>query len=194
MGKLGGLDTVFWDKRLQGDGASPRPEPTWRRPASLTLAGLAFAGVTAAVVFLASAPAGDKRDVRCYYHADLTTTYPAPYAPHVTLPPYILAGEMDAGSEAATPLTLCRDTWDQGLMNPGNITDDLIPSEFQQPTAPANPREARDVEGEPPTAVPYDVGPGHFVPELTACVVDNAVAVIPGPAQVCNDLGIPAYK
>jgi hypothetical protein len=31
------------------------------------------------------------------------------------------------------------------------------------------------------------------VPELTACVFDNAIAVIPGPAQVCNQLGIPAF-
>ncbi|MDQ0676879.1 hypothetical protein QFZ30_000261 [Arthrobacter pascens] len=191
---MGELDSVPGDTRLYGDAAPPRPEPRWRRPSSLIFAGLALAGVTAAAFFIISAFADDTRDVRCYYHADLTRTYPAPYAPHVTLPPYILAGEMDAGSNTTNPLSLCAHTWDQGIMNPGNITDDLIPSDFQEPTSPPSPREAQDVEELPPTAVPYDVGPGHFVPELTACVVDNAVAVIPGPAQVCNQLGIPAFN
>lgn len=144
---MGELDSVLGDTRLYGDAAPLGPEPRWRRPSSLIVAGLAVAGVTAAGLSIASAFADDTRDIRCYYHADLTRTYPAPYAPHVTLPPYILAGEMDAGSNTTNPLSL-----------------------------------------------PYDVGPGHFVPELTACVVDDAVAVIPGPAQVCNQLGIPAFN
>ena len=52
---------------------TPKLIPRWRKPAMLTFAGLALAGTTAAGVYVALAPVEDKRDIRCYYHADLTT-------------------------------------------------------------------------------------------------------------------------
>ena len=53
---------------------TPKLTPRWRKPAMLTFAGLALAGTTAAGVYVAMAPVEDKRDIRCYYRADLTTS------------------------------------------------------------------------------------------------------------------------
>jgi hypothetical protein len=35
---------------------------------------------------------------------------------------------------------------------------------------------------------------GNYIPFLTECVVDNTVAVIPGPVEICAQLGIPALE
>ncbi len=48
-----------------------------------------------------------------------------------------------------------------------------------------------DQNGNPLWPEPGNQASGHYVPFLTACVVDNTVAVIPGPAEVCAKLGIP---
>ncbi|QHK18951.1 hypothetical protein GU243_03340 [Pseudarthrobacter psychrotolerans] len=58
---------------VQESRRKPKTAPRWRKPAALTFAGLALAGTTAAGVYVAMAPVEDKRDIRCYYHADLTT-------------------------------------------------------------------------------------------------------------------------
>lgn len=191
--------------------AQPRRSPSWRRPMALSLAGLALAGSTAAVAYVAFAPVEDKRDIRCYYRADLTATYPSPHSPGDRMQPYLLAGAMDEGfdydaaarqgdpqagkQQIADPVGLCAFNWDQGLMNPGGITDDLIPPGYKEPApAPAPTGTVTDAHGKPATAFPNTFGPGHFVPELRACVVDDTVAVIPGPADVCSRLGIPVLE
>ena len=50
---------------LVREAASRRRTPWWRRPAALTFAGIALAGSTAAVAYVAFAPVEDKRDIRC---------------------------------------------------------------------------------------------------------------------------------
>jgi hypothetical protein len=190
-------------------GASRRRAPWWRRPAALTFAGIALAGSTAAMAYVAFAPVEDKRDIRCYYRADLTSTYPAGNGFGGTVGPYLSASVAKDGFDVSgdngtdplagnqqieDPVALCAFNWDQGLMNPGGATDDLIPPGFQGP-APRPSQDytgkATDVQGNPAPAMPNNFGPGHYVPELTACVVDDAVAVIPGPHSVCAQLGIP---
>lgn len=186
-----------------------RTPKRWRKPAMLTFAGLALAGTTAAGVYVALAPVDDKRDIRCYFQADLTRSYPVLEGkPGVTRPPYITTGIFITGFDAknnpnpddknagmqqvADPIKHCGRVWDMGQMNPGGITDDLIPSGFV-PTAPFGNGDPRDTDH---YGNPLAPGPnphlGQYVPPLTACVVDNTVAVIPGPAEVCAQLGIPA--
>src|SRR4051812_12294697 len=75
----------------------PKAVPWWRKPAAMTFAGLALAGTTAAGVYVAMAPVEDKRDIRCYYQADLTTNYPVGTSPGQTRPPYITTGIMEVG-------------------------------------------------------------------------------------------------
>jgi hypothetical protein len=53
-------------------------------------------------------------------------------------------------------------------------------------------REFRDQNGKPLFLDPAIKASGNYIPFLTACVVDNTVAVIPGPAEVCAQLGIPS--
>ena len=193
---------------LVREAANRRRAPWWRRPAALTFAGIALAGSTAAMAYVAFAPVEDKRDIRCYYRADLTREYPSGNGFGSTLGPYLLSGAMDEGFDSVNPgpdpqagkkqiedpVALCAFNWDQGLMNPGGATDDLIPPDFEGPAA-RPPQDldgkATDAQGNPAPAMPNDFGPGHYVPELTACVVDNAVAIIPGPHSVCSQLGIP---
>lgn len=187
--------------------------PRWRKPVALTFAGLALAGSTAAGVYVALAPVDDKRDIRCYYRADLTTTYPVQGAPGQTKP-YITTGIFVTGFDAENnpnpddknagmqhvndPINQCSRVWDMGDMNPGGLTDDLIPEGFVSP--PYGPRGDRplregadkDQNGNPLWPGPVSMALGNYVPFLTACVVDNTVAVIPGPAEVCAQLGIPA--
>lgn len=194
----------------------PTPTPWWRKPAMLTFAGLALAGTTAAGVYVALAPVEDKRDIRCYFHADLTRTYPVAEAPGVTRPPYITTGifitgfdsnnnpnanDKNAGmQQVADPINQCSKWWDMGEMNPGGITDDLLPDGFVSP--PHGPRGDRvvpesankDQNGKPLYPGPDNLALGHYVPFLTECVVDNTVAVIPGPGEVCAQLGIPALE
>ena len=54
------------------------------------------------------------------------------------------------------------------------------------------PEEANmDQNGNPLYPGPDNLALGHYVPFLTACVVDNTVAVIPGGPEICAKLGIP---
>ena len=182
----------------------PKPVPRWRKPAILTFAGLALAGTTAAGVYVALAPVDDKREVRCYFRADLERTYPAPNAPGITMPPYLLTGIMEPGFDAnhnpapddpssgmvqiTDPIASCSGLWDTNAMNPGGITADPTP------TTPTWNGMDRDAQGNPLIPERSDIGPGHYVPHLTECVVENSVAVIPGPSEVCAQLGIPALE
>ncbi|XAS67533.1 hypothetical protein V3C33_19275 [Micrococcaceae bacterium Sec5.7] len=153
----------------------------------------------------------DTRDIRCYFRADLERTYPSPDAPGSTVPSYILTGLMATGFDAnnnptpedpkaglfhvTDPTASCADLWDRNLMNPDGITDDLIPDNFTTPTytTPEWNGEDRDADGNPiiPSGPAVHI-PGHYVPELTECVVEKTVSVIPGPADICGKLGIPA--
>ena len=196
---------------------TPKLIPRWRKPAMLTFAGLALAGTTAGGVYVALAPVDDKRDIRCYYHADLTRTYPVEGAPgHPPRPPYITTGTFITGFDTENnpnpddknagmkqindPITQCSRVWDMGIMNQGGVTDDLIPNGFvsppQGPPADHFVPEGADMDqnGNPLYPEPGNQASGHYVPFLTACVVDNTVAVIPGPAEVCARLGIPALE
>jgi hypothetical protein len=192
----------------------PKLIPRWRKPAMLTFAGLALAGTTAAGIYTALAPVEDKRDIRCYYNADLTTRPPIVGVPGETRAPYITTGifitgfdaknnpnpdDKNAGMKQVTdPINQCSRVWDLGLMNQAGINDDLIPEGFVSP--PPGPRGDRplregadkDQNGNPLFDGPVSMSIGNYVPFLTACVVDNTVAVIPGPAEVCAQLGIPA--
>mgnify|MGYP003575620087 CR=1 FL=1 len=191
----------------------PKRVPWWRKPAALTFAGLVLAGSTAAGVYVALAPVEDKRDIRCYFHADLTTTYPVAGSPGDFMPPYITTGTFITGFDAKNnptpedpnagmkqvtdPIASCAALWDTNAMNPDGITDDLIPEEFTSPAeVPMSETWTGDLDAEGNPMIPSGtlVTSGHYVPELTECVVDNSVAVIPGPAEVCAKLGIPALK
>ncbi|KQN91239.1 hypothetical protein [Arthrobacter sp. Leaf69] len=195
---------------------TPKPTPQWRKPAMLTFAGLALAGTTAAGVYVSLAPVEDKRDIRCYYHADITTRMPVIGSPGETRPPYITTGTFIAGFDTENnpnpddrnagmkqindPINQCSKAWDIGTMNQSGETDDLIPDGFVSP--PQGPRGDRivpedanmDQNGNPLYPGPDNLALGHYVPFLTPCVVDNTVAVIPGPAEVCARLGIPALE
>lgn len=189
-----------------------KPAPRWRKPAMLTFAGLALAGTTAAGVYVALAPVEDKRDIRCYYRADITTGIPVIGSPAETRPPYITTGifitgfdtennpnpeDKNAGmKQVVDPINLCSRSWDMGNMNLAGINDDLIPKGFISPPpgAPATTEAGKDQNGKPLFPDPAIKAFGNYIPFLTACVVDNTVAVIPGPAEVCAQLGIPALE
>jgi hypothetical protein len=191
---------------------------------SLVLAGAAcITAIIAATTFLAAAATPEKQvsgqvvpvaerpspsnhdgqfpaeapEIRCYFRADLTTTYPAPNAPDITMPPYLLTGREDPFDTnkmptSSDPVRLCADLWDRNFMNPGGITNDLIPAGFKQASddpAPASTGQDRDSEGNAITPSAGSNQHGHYIPELTACLVDNAVAVIPDPAA-CGRLGL----
>jgi hypothetical protein len=187
----------------------PKLAPRWRKPAMLTFAGLALAGTTAAGVYVALAPVEDKRDIRCYYHADITTKVPV-VSSGGTRPPYITTGVFITGFDAKNnpnpddknagmqqvvdPINLCSRVWDMGNMNLAGINDDLIPKGFISPPpgAPATAESVRDQNGKPLFPDPAIKAFGNYIPFLTACVVDNTVAVIPGGPEICAKLGIPA--
>ncbi|XAS67506.1 hypothetical protein V3C33_19125 [Micrococcaceae bacterium Sec5.7] len=189
---------------------SPKLIPRWRKPAMLTFAGLALAGTTAAGVYVALAPVEDKRDIRCYYHADLTTRPPVEGSPGETKPPYITTGifitgfdeknnpnpdDKNAGMKQVNdPINQCSLVWDMGNMNLAGINDDLIPEGFISPTPGDMPTAEAvvDQNGKPLFPDPALRSFGNYIPFLTACVVDGTVAVIPGPSEVCAQLGIPA--
>lgn len=186
-----------------------KPAPRWRKPAILTFAGLALAGTTAAGVYVALAPVKDKRDIRCYYRADLTTRPPVVGVPGETKEPYITTGTFISGFDAASnpnpddknagmqqiadPINQCSRVWDMGEMHQTGVNDDLIPEGFISPTPGAMPtvEGAKDQNGKPLFPDPAIRASGNYIPFLTACVVDNTVAVIPGPAEICAQLGIP---
>ena len=187
-------------------------------PVVIAVAGTALAGTTAAGVYTAIAPVNDKRDIRCYYRADLTTTYPVKADPKVIMPPYITTGIFVTGFDAknnpnpgdpnagmqqiSDPILQCGRSWDLGLMNPQGITDDLIPPGFVQTKPTADPSKSNANGGTPTDKYGNPLGGpagsnkliGHYVPQLTACVVDNSVAVIPGGPEICAHLGIPSLE
>ncbi|TVU63958.1 hypothetical protein FQP90_08165 [Paenarthrobacter nitroguajacolicus] len=198
---------------LQEARKEPKHVPWWRKPAALTFAGLALAGSTAAGVYVALAPVDDKREIRCYFRADLTTEHPIAGSPGDVWPPYMTTGIMQSGFDAKNnpapedpnagmtqvtdPIASCAALWDTNAMNPDGITEDLIPKEFVRPIevqAPQTWSGDLDAEGNPMIPSGTLVTSGHYVPELTECVVENSVAVIPGPAEVCAKLGIPALE
>src|SRR5579859_7631782 len=128
----------------------PKPARRWRTfPVVMAVAGTALVGTTAAGIYTAFAPVNDKRDIRCYYHADLTTRPPIKALPGQTMPPYITAGIFEAGFDASKnpnpndknagmkqvsdPVNLCSRVWSVGLMNPDGFTNDVIPAGFVSP-------------------------------------------------------------
>ncbi|WP_307279579.1 hypothetical protein [Arthrobacter sp. W4I7] len=207
-------DTKNRVQNLLGQEARRRPKPArkWLTlPVVIAVAGTALVGTTAAGVYVALAPVEDKRDIRCYFRADLNTTYPVPGAPGDRMPPYITSGifitgfddknnpnpdDKNAGMQQVTdPINQCSRVWTMGLMNPDGLTNDLIPAGFV-PTPPAGQDHGTEMPDTDQYGNPLRPGPnpnlGHYVPPLTACVVDDTVAVIPGPPEVCAQLGIPA--
>jgi hypothetical protein len=102
--------------------------------------------------------------------------------------------------QVVDPINLCSRSWDLGIMNLARINDDVIPDDFVSPP-PGIPAERsvtqgapKDQNGKPLWPDPAIQGFGNYIPFLTACVVDDTVAVIPGPAEVCAQLGIPALE
>lgn len=95
------------------------------------------------------------------------------------MPPYLLTGIEDVpgtdSRQSPDPVSLCARLWDRNSMNPGGITNDLIPAGFQQ--LAGNNGNNRNIQ------------PGHYMPELSACLFQNSVAVIPG-AGACSRLGL----
>lgn len=154
----------------------------------------------------------DKRDIRCYFLADLTTEYPVSEDPAVKMPPYITSGIMEVGFDAKNdptpddknagmlqvndPVRICARMWDTGDMNPNGITDSLIPQGFVSPKPvmlASYPRD-RGPDGKPfPPHLVTNV-PGHYIPTLAECVIENTVAVIPGDGEVCAQLGLPVLQ
>ena len=191
--------------------SAPTPAPT---TSSASLEAESAAGVTSSSP--AIAPVNDKRDIRCYYRADLTTTY-LKADPKVIMPPYLSTGIMMAGFDAKNnpnpgdpnagmqqitdPINQCGGLWDMGSMNPQGITDDLIPAGFVRTTPTADPGKS-SANGRPSDKYGNPLGGaagtnkliGQYVPQLTACVVDNSVAVIPGGPEICAHLGIPSLE
>ncbi|WP_346958964.1 hypothetical protein [uncultured Arthrobacter sp.] len=152
----------------------------------------------------------DTRDIRCYFRAELDRTYPAPNAPGITMPPFLLTGTMASGFDGnhnptpqdpragmlpiADPAAACTDLWDRNFMNPGGITSDFIPADFITPPGTAGGWDGRstDAQGKPLISGPSEHHAGHYVPQLTECVIEGTVSVIPGTADICSKLGIPS--
>ncbi|GAA5229566.1 hypothetical protein [Arthrobacter cryoconiti] len=191
---------------------SAKPAKRWKRPLVISVAGLALAGTTAAGIYVATKPVEDKRDIRCYFQADLNTQYPIKTNPGEFMPPYITAGIFEPGFDAkknpnpgdknagmlqvSDPIKICAKMWDTGDMNPDGITNNLIPKGFVPPQSVLVKSDPRDhgPDGKPfPDQMVYNV-PGHYIPPLVECVVENTVAVIPGPPQTCAKLSIPTLE
>ncbi|MEZ2390188.1 hypothetical protein AB6813_11680 [bacterium RCC_150] len=156
----------------------------------------------------------DKQDIRCYFHADLTTTHKLTPPQEGTLPPYMTAGIFDSDGANATkdpntghmtagmkqvsdPVNLCSRLWSEGRMNPDGITDDLIPADFLSPApgSPAPGYKFKDQNGNPLATDPQMPGTfGHYIPHLTECVVDNTAAVLPGDPGTCGRLRLPSLQ
>lgn len=189
-----------------------KPAKRWKTPLVMSVAGLALAGTTAAGIYVAFSPVEDKRDIRCYYLADLTTQYPIESNPGEFMPPYMTAGIFEDGFDAKNnptpedvnagmvqindPVKLCADLWDRNFMNPEGITDNLIPDGFVSPDPVMPTADPRDTGPDGKPLVPQQTSyiPGHYIPPLVECVVENTVAVIPGPPETCAKLGIPALE
>lgn len=161
-----------------------------RTPLILTSAGALVFAATGSAYYIAAQPVEDKGMIRCYYNADLTASQfvisDDEGDPGYQLGPYQGAGvEPRPGDsdQVQDAIGLCTWYWDIGMMNPLGITDHLIPEDFKDP-----------YPGQPYDGVNTGLGPGHYVPELTACVVEDEVAIIPGDKNVCARLQIPSLS
>ncbi|WP_426977800.1 hypothetical protein ACQCSU_01205 [Pseudarthrobacter sp. O4] len=100
--------------------------------------------------------------------------------------------------QVSDPINQCRRVWDMGGMILKGINDDLVPDDFvlPPPGVPAEhtsvPGTGKDQNGNPLYADPNIRTFGNYIPFLTECVVDGKVSVIPGTAEVCNELGVPS--
>lgn len=161
-----------------------------RKPLILATAGILVFAATGSAYYIATKPVEDKRLIRCYYNADLTASRfvisEDEGDPGYELGPYQGAGiEPKAGEsdQVNDAIGLCTWYWDVGMMNPLGITSHLVPEGFKDP-----------YPGRPYDGVNTGLGPGHYVPELTACVVENTVAIIPGDKNVCARLQKPSLE
>jgi hypothetical protein len=158
----------------------------------------------------------DERDIRCYYRADLTSEYQVAGSSESPRPPFMTTGIEEVGFDAANnptpedpssgllqvsdPINQCSRVWDIGGMILEGINDDLVPAGFVSPPfgVPAESTSVsgagKDQNGNPLYPDPSIRTFGNFIPFLTECVVDGKVSVIPGTAEVCNDLGIPGLS
>ncbi|WP_284985182.1 hypothetical protein [Arthrobacter sp. fls2-241-R2A-172] len=162
---------------------------------------------------LAPVAVKDKRDIRCYYRADLTSEYHIEGSSEAPRAPYMGTGIEEVGFDARTnptpedpssgllqvsdPINQCSRVWDSGEMILNGINQDLIPDDFISPSQgfPAErtlAQPAKDQNGNPLYPDPNIRTFGNYIPFLTECVVDGRVGVIPGTAEVCNELGIPS--
>jgi hypothetical protein len=162
---------------------------------------------------LAPVAVEDKRDIRCYYRADLSSEYQIEGSAETPRPPYMRTGIEKVGFNAKTnptpgdpssgllqvadPINQCSRIWDSGDMILNGINQDLVPDDFVSPP-PGVPAEhtltepAKDQNGNPLYADPNIRTFGNYIPVLTECVIDGKVGVIPGTAEVCSELGIPS--
>jgi hypothetical protein len=172
-----------------------------RKPLILATAGALVFAATGSAYYIATKPVEDKREIHCYYNADLNTTREVPGKaegdPGYQLGPFMATGyEVKPGEsdQVEDGVALCSSYWDMGMMNPEGITDHLVPDDYRQPPPGKNSGKIHlDEYGQiysPPEE--SGLGPGHYVPELTSCVVENTVAVIPGDKNVCARLQIPS--
>ncbi|MFC9770599.1 MULTISPECIES: hypothetical protein [unclassified Pseudarthrobacter] len=162
---------------------------------------------------LAPVSVADKRDIRCYYRADLSSEYQIEGSAETPRRPYMGTGIEEVGFNAKTnltpedpssgllqvanPINQCSRVWDLGGMIMEGINDDLVPDDLVSPPL-GGPAErtltepARDQNGNLLYADPNIRTFGNYIPILTECVIDGKVSVIPGTAEVCNELGIPS--
>ncbi|GAA5226774.1 hypothetical protein [Paeniglutamicibacter antarcticus] len=178
-------------------------KPKHRKPIVLSAAGALVFAVTGSAYYIASKPVEDKREIHCYYNADLKASQNVPGKaqgdPGYLLGPFMATGyEVKPGEsdQVDDAIALCGQYWDMGMMDPEGITSHLVPEGFTQPL-PAQPGSGThtDENGQPFTpAEETGIGPGHYVPELNSCVVDDTVAVIPGDENVCAKLQIPSLQ
>lgn len=172
-----------------------------RKPLILVSAGALVIAATGSAYYIATKPVEDKRMIRCYYNADLKASQfvisDDEGGPGYQLGPYQGAGiepRADESDQVQDAIGLCTWYWDIGMMNPEGITEHLVPTDYPQPAPGKNSGKTyRDENGQIYTpSEESGLGPGHYVPELTACVVDDEVAIIPGDKNVCVRLQIPS--
>jgi hypothetical protein len=81
---------------------------------------------------------------------------------------------MSGSEELPDPVAWCAEQWREGVLSPSGRNP-----AFDDPRSGFNPDDGTH---------------NHAVPELTACVHDGMVAVIPGPESVCASLGLPKLE
>ena len=77
------------------------------------------------------------------------------------------------------------------------INHDLVPADFISPPpgVPSDHTLAEPAKDQNGHLLYTDTNIrtfGNYIPFLTACVVEGKVGVIPGTAEVCNELGVPS--